>query len=217
LADLEASLSLPAPEAARLLLGAVVRRGEVAVRLTEVEAYAGPADPGSHAYRLTPRSALMYGPPGRLYCYFVYGMHVCANVVIGAPGDAGAVLLRAGEVVGGRESARLSRDSATDRDLARGPARLCTALGITLADNGNDLTDGPVTLNLPAVPVPSELVRTGPRVGLRLAPDTPWRFWIEGEPSVSAYRPAVVRSRRGRAASGPSEAANRPQPRAADR
>ncbi len=210
MADLEASLSLPAPEAARLLLGAVVRRGEVAVRLTEVEAYAGPADPGSHAYRLTPRSALMYGPPARLYCYFVYGMHVCANVVIGAAGDAGAVLLRAGEVVDGLEVARGRRRGTRDQELARGPARLCRALGITLADNGNHLTDGQVTLTLPAEPVPTELVRTGPRVGLRLAAEIPWRFWIEGDPSVSAYRPAADRSRRGSADSGRSEAASRP-------
>jgi len=197
LADLESRLSVPAPEAARLLLGAVVRRGEVAVRLTEVEAYAGPADPGSHAFRRTPRSALMYGDPARLYCYFVYGMHVCANVVIGAPGDAGAVLLRAGEVVDGLGTVRVRRPGCPDRELARGPARLCRALGITLADNGNDLAAGPVTLALAETPVAGGLVRTGPRVGLRLAPETPWRFWVDGELTVSAYRPAADRSRRG--------------------
>ena len=179
-------LERPAVEAAPLLLGATLRRGGVAVRLTEVEAYAGPLDPGSHAFRgRTPRTEVMFGPAGFLYCYFVYGMHVCANVVTGPDGEAGAVLLRAGEVVGD--------------DIghpARGPARLCRALGITLEDNGTDLRSGPVTLQL-GEPVPSRAVSTGPRVGLRAAPDTPWRFWLTGEPSVSAYRPAAARRTRG--------------------
>ena len=112
-------LERPAAEAAPLLLGATLRSGDVAVRLTEVEAYAGPLDPGSHAYRgPTPRTAVMFGPTGFLYCYFVYGMHVCANVVTGPDGEAGAVLLRAGEVLG---------DDAGHP--ARGPARLCRTLG----------------------------------------------------------------------------------------
>jgi DNA-3-methyladenine glycosylase len=175
-------LERPAAEVAPLLLGATLRRGDVAVRLTEVEAYAGPLDPGSHAYRgPTPRTAVMFGPPGFLYCYFVYGMHVCANVVTGPDGEAGAVLLRAGEVLGDDTG-----------HPARGPARLCRTLGITLDDNGTDLRAGPVTLEL-AEPVPEDAVGTGPRVGLRAAPDTPWRFFLTGEPSVSAYRPATPR------------------------
>ena len=138
-------LSGPVLEVAPRLLGAVLRHGDVAVRLTEVEAYDGPADPGSHAYRgRTPRNAVMFGPPGFLYVYFTYGMHHCCNVVTGPEGTPSAVLLRAGEVVAGVEVARSRRPRSTDRDLARGPARLCQALGIDLADNGADLTSGPV-------------------------------------------------------------------------
>lgn len=179
-------LSGPVLEVAPTLLGAVIRRGPVAVRLSEVEAYAGPDDPGSHAYRgQTPRNSVMFGPAGHLYCYFTYGMHVCANVTVGPEGHASAVLLRAGEVVEGIAEARSRRPGASDRDLARGPARLCRALGLELTDNGTDLSRGPVTLTLGPPPAAHE---TGPRVGLRLAPDRPWRFWIPGDPSVSIYR-----------------------------
>jgi DNA-3-methyladenine glycosylase len=179
-------LSGPVLEVAPRLLGAVVRHGGVAVRLSEVEAYAGHDDPGSHAYRgPTRRNSVMFGPAGRLYCYFTYGMHVCANVTVGPEGQASAVLLRAGEVVDGIAEARARRPGAPDRDLARGPARLCRALGLELSDNGADLSRGPVTLGAgPALTAH----RSGPRVGLRLAPDRPWRFWIEGDPSVSTYR-----------------------------
>ncbi|HET9998390.1 MAG TPA: DNA-3-methyladenine glycosylase [Nocardioides sp.] len=184
-------LSGPVLEVAPRLLGAVLRHGGVAVRLTEVEAYDGPADPGSHAYRgPTQRNAVMFGPPGCLYVYFTYGMHHCCNVVTGPEGTPSAVLLRAGEVVAGVEVARSRRPRSTDRDLARGPARLCQALGLDLADNGADLTSGPVTLEL-GDPVPT--VSTGPRVGLRGAPERPWRFWVTGDPTVSPYRPAKVR------------------------
>ena len=171
-------------EVAPQLLGGVLRHGGVAVRLTEVEAYAGATDPGSHAYRgRTPRNAVMFGPPGHLYCYFVYGMHVCANLVTGPEGEAGAVLLRAGEVVEGLDRARGRRPGASDRDLARGPARLCVALGLGLDDDGVA-----AELELPARPVPA--VSSGPRVGLRLAADRPWRFWITGDATVSPYRAA---------------------------
>lgn len=170
-------------EVAPRLLGAVITHGGVSVRLTEVEAYAGADDPGSHAFRgTTPRNAVMFGPPGHLYVYFVYGMHHCANLVTGPSGDPGAVLLRAGEVVGGAELARARRPGSSDRDLARGPARLCRALGIDLGDNGRcpDLSPGG----------PVVQISTGPRVGLRHAADRSWRFWIAGDPTVSAYRPA---------------------------
>jgi DNA-3-methyladenine glycosylase len=188
-------LSGPVLDQAPRLLNAVLRHGDVAVRLTEVEAYDGANDPGSHAFRgRTRRNAVMFGPSGHLYCYFTYGMHVCCNVVCGPEGTASAVLLRAGEVVDGIELARERRPNASDRDLARGPARLCNALGITLEHDGTDLAAGPVTLRL-ATP-PTE-VSTGPRVGLRAAADHPWRFWATGEPTVSAYRPASpLRSRR---------------------
>ena len=175
-------------EVAPRLLGAVLTHGDVAVRLTEVEAYDGPDDPGSHAYRgQTPRNAVMFGEPGHLYVYFTYGMHHCCNVVCGPPGTPSAVLLRAGEVVRGAETAQLRRNGAPTRDLARGPARLCQALDIGLAENGADLTAGPLTLELGE---PVSTVSTGPRVGLRGAPDRPWRFWETGAPTVSSYRPA---------------------------
>jgi DNA-3-methyladenine glycosylase len=175
------------------LLGSVLRHGDVAVRLTEVEAYDGAGDPGSHAANgRTPRNTVMFGPPGHLYVYFTYGMHHCCNVSVGPPGRASAVLMRAGDVVDGLDVARARRGRSTDRDLARGPARLCQALGIDLRHNGVDLAVGPVTLTL-GEPPPE--VRTGPRVGLRLAADRPWRFWAAGEPSVSTYRPAVARPR----------------------
>jgi DNA-3-methyladenine glycosylase len=185
LADL---LSGPVLEVAPRLLGARLHHAGVTVRLTEVEAYAGSDDPGSHAYRgRTPRTEVMFGPPGRLYCYFTYGMHTCCNVVTGVEGAASAVLLRAGEVVDGLDLARTRRPRSTDRDLARGPARLCSALAITLDDNDTDLATGDVRLEL----APSAGFETGPRVGLRGAPERPWRFWLPGEPSVSAYRPAA--------------------------
>lgn len=183
LADL---LSGPVLEVAPTLLGAVIRHGGTAIRLSEVEAYAGPDDPGSHAYRgPTPRNSVMFGPAGHLYCYFTYGMHVCANVTVGPVGQASAVLLRAGEVVEGVDDARIRRPGVVDRDLARGPANLCRALGLQLTDNGADLSAGPITLELGAA---RAQYLTGPRVGLRLAPDRPWRFWIEGDPTVSSYR-----------------------------
>jgi len=172
------------------LLNAVLRHGAVAVRITEVEAYDGPGDPGSHAHNgRTARNAVMFGPPGHLYVYFTYGMHHCCNITVGPPGTPSAVLVRAGEVVDGVDVAR-SRRTGTDRDLARGPARLCQALALDLSHNGADLAGGPVTLT-PGDP-PDE-VRTGPRVGLRKAADRPWRFWVDGEPSVSTYRPAAPR------------------------
>jgi DNA-3-methyladenine glycosylase len=186
---------------APLLLGGVLSSGagprRVSVRLTEVEAYAGTGeDPGSHAHRgPTPRTEVMFGPPGRAYVYFTYGMHWCCNVVTGSEGSASAVLLRAGEVVQGLDTARARRPGSSDRDLARGPARLCRALGVTGTDLGADLLDARsrVRLTLPAGPVGE--VRSGPRVGLTLGADTPWRFWLAGEPTVSPYRPAVRRTR----------------------
>jgi DNA-3-methyladenine glycosylase len=194
-AGLTEALTAPVLEVAPRLLGAVLRHetedGAVAVRLTEVEAYAGEQDPGSHAYRgPTRRNQVMFGPAGRLYVYFTYGMHHCCNVVVGETGHASAVLLRAGEVVEGVELARARRRSGPDRDLARGPARLCQALDIDLDDNGVNLWEGPLSLWLPDRPVDPGRVRTGPRVGLRHAADHPWRFWVAEDPTVSVYRPA---------------------------
>ncbi|WP_432479078.1 DNA-3-methyladenine glycosylase [Nocardioides sp. GXQ0305] len=191
--DLGALLGGDVLEVAPRLLGAVLRHGEVALRLTEVEAYDGDDDPGSHAYRgRTARNAVMFGPPGHLYVYFTYGMHHCCNVVAGPEGRASAVLLRAGEVVAGLDVARARRPGAPDRDLARGPARLCRALAIDREHDGADLSVPPLTL---VACEPVRHVEAGPRVGLRGAPDRPWRFWIPGERSVSSYRPAAPRGR----------------------
>ncbi len=188
--------------AAVRLLGCTVEAdtpdGTVAVRLVEVEAYRGADDPASHSFRgRTPRNAVMFGPPGHLYVYFVYGMHFCANVSCLPDGQAGAVLLRAGEVVSDPAVARGRRPTARrDHDLARGPARLASLLGLTRERNGVDVTDAgsPVRLR-PGEPVAASRVRTGPRVGVATARDVPWRFWIDGSAAVSAYRPGRVRTR----------------------
>ena len=202
MADLRDLLGGDAVEVAPLLLGAVLRHdhpdGPVAVRLTEVEAYAGTQDPGSHGFRgPTTRNATMFGPPGHLYVYFVYGMHHCANVVTGPDGECGAVLVRAGEVVEGLGLARTRRPPARrDVDLAKGPASLCRALGIGPEHDGADLVVGPVTLTASPSALPAADVSTGPRVGLRQAADRPWRFWVTGDPTVSRYVPAKPRAPR---------------------
>lgn len=182
------------------LLGAVLRVRGVAVRLTEVEAYGGPGeDPGSHTFRgLGRKNATMFGPPGHLYVYFTYGMHWCANVVCSPEGDASGVLLRGGEIVEGIEVARARRASARrDAELARGPARLTVALGITGADDGAELGDGEHSLEL--LTTPFTAFSTGPRTGVSGpggdASAFPWRFWLPGEPSVSPYRPHVPKRR----------------------
>jgi len=196
-------LSGPVDVAARGLLGCVLSAHGVTVRLTEVEAYDGVGlDAASHAHRgRTPRNAVMFGRAGLAYVYFTYGMHWCLNVVCGEDGEASAVLLRAGSIVDGLELARSRRPSATDRDLARGPARLTQALAITGAQNGTDLLakDSAVRLR-PADPGTdhgSVEVRSGPRVGVVGEAQREWRFWLAGEPSVSTYRAAVVRRQRG--------------------
>jgi DNA-3-methyladenine glycosylase len=192
--DLVDRLSLRAPEAAPLLLGQRLSHrtadGTVTVELTEVEAYAGPHDPASHAHRgPTVRNQVMFGPAGHLYVYLSYGIHFCCNVVTGTDGEASAVLLRAGRVVEGTDVARTRRGPRVrDAGLARGPGCLCQALGLTRDHNGVDLLgDGAVRL-LPGDPVDPEQVRSGHRVGVRLAHDVPWRFWLDGDPTVSSYK-----------------------------
>jgi DNA-3-methyladenine glycosylase len=181
--------------AAVRLLGCVIeadtREGTVGVRLVEVEAYRGADDPASHSFRgPTTRNAVMFGPAGHLYVYFVYGMHFCANISCLTHGEPAAVLLRAGEVVSDLVVARARRPTARSADdLARGPARLASLLGLQREHNGVDVTDpaSPVRL-LAAPPVDPALVRTGPRVGVAAAHEVPWRFWIDGSRAVSPYR-----------------------------
>jgi DNA-3-methyladenine glycosylase len=259
-------------EVAPDLLGCVLEHetaeGLVAVELTEVEAYAGQADPASHAYRgKTARNAVMFGPPGHAYVYFTYGMYFCVNLVCQGDGTASAVLLRAGRVIEGEELARArrarrrarrgrgsasrdnasrdsasrdnasrdnasrdsasrdsasrdsasrdsaSRDSASRdspsrdsaglaaRDLARGPGLLCLALDIDRSLDGADVCAAGSPLRVRPRPTGAgtnarsaeKEIRAGPRVGISAAADVPWRFWFEGEPSVSVYKPWVAR------------------------
>ncbi len=186
-----AELAIDPVDAAKLILGCELVAGEVRVRVTEVEAYRGGDDPASHCYRgRTPRNDVMFGPAGHLYVYFVYGMHFCANVVTLTDGVPGAVLLRAGEVMDGLALARSRRPAArSDAELAKGPARLTSVLGLERGHNGVDLTDpaSPVRL-MAGDPVPASMIRTGPRVGVAVAMDVPWRFWVDGSPAVSVYR-----------------------------
>ncbi|SEC11583.1 DNA-3-methyladenine glycosylase [Paramicrobacterium humi] len=178
-----------------LLLGTLISHttdeGTVTIRLTELEAYIGNGvDPGSHAYRgKTKRNSSMFGEPGHLYAYFTYGMHVCGNMVCSPEGEPAGLLMRAGEVVEGLELARLRRPAAKkDRDLARGPGRLATALGLRLDDDGSDLFAAPFALTAGTRPTD---VMAGPRTGISGAgggAQFPWRFWIPGDPTVSPYK-----------------------------
>jgi DNA-3-methyladenine glycosylase len=157
------------------------------VRITEVEAYGGVHDPASHAFTRTPRSEIMYGRAWRLYVYRSYGMHFCANIVTGPTEEASAVLVRAGEVVDGIDLARERRIGVKDAQLARGPGNRARALGLSLADLGTDLL-GPDGVRLGDPPVTIPEISAGPRVGVSKAADVPWRFWVRGDPTVSAYR-----------------------------
>ena len=196
----------PSVEVAPDLLGCVLEHrtadGLVAVELTEVEAYAGRSDPASHAYRgKTRRNAVMFGPPGHAYVYFTYGMHFCVNMVcLGEEGSASAVLLRAGAIIAGEDLARARRARGpgvvASRDLARGPARLCQALAIDRSLDGADVCVAQSPLRVRAGagnPARSAKILTGPRVGVSSAAEIPWRYWYEGDPTVSVYRPHVPR------------------------
>lgn len=163
----------------------------VELRITEVEAYRGLDDPASHCYRgKTARNAVMWGPAGYLYVYFVYGMHFCANVVGMSDGVPGAVLLRAGEITAGAALARQRRPRTRGAGRhAIGPAVLTGVLGIDREHNGVDLTANDSVVRLfPGDTVSATMVRTGPRVGVTAAADYPWRFWLADSSAVSAYR-----------------------------
>jgi DNA-3-methyladenine glycosylase len=174
----------------------------------------------------TARNAVMFGPPGHAYVYFTYGMHFCVNLVCLGSGSASAVLLRAGRVIEGEELARARRTGAPRevrgdgespraggqsprekkaipfRDLARGPARLCQALDIDRSLDGADVCvpDSPLRMRWPDASTTARSadrkILSGPRVGISAAAEVPWRFWIEGDPTVSVYRPAVPRRRK---------------------
>jgi DNA-3-methyladenine glycosylase len=193
----------PATEVGPELLGCVLSHrsagGLVAVELTEVEAYMGREDPASHAYRgQTPRNAVMFGPPGHVYVYFTYGMHFCVNLVCQLEGSASAVLLRAGRIVAGEELARERRPSSRRaQDLASGPARLCQALAIDRTQNGADVcTENSPLLVTSTTDSYDKKICRGPRVGISSAAEVPWRYWISGDPTVSAYRAHVPRNRK---------------------
>lgn len=195
------------PQEARDLLGRVAEQARglldarlrverdgavVTARITEVEAYGGPFDPGSHAFRgPSERNAAMFGPPLHAYVYRHMGLHTCLNIVVAVDGTPTGVLLRAAEIVEGVETARARRSAKgrtrTDTDLTAGPARLTVALGVTLADGGAPL-DGSTGITLIPRTTPEPTVATGVRVGLGKARDFPLRFWIDGDPTVS--RPA---------------------------
>ncbi|MFD8387482.1 DNA-3-methyladenine glycosylase [Streptomyces sp. NPDC059679] len=187
-------LAHPAEEVASKLLGAILTHetpeGTVRITITETEAYSGAADPASHAYRgRTPRNAVMFGPAGRLYVYRSHGLHWCANIVTGADGIATAVLIRAGRVIEGEDLARKRRGSKVESPrLARGPGNFCQALGITAEHNGTDLLTGASVALSEGEPVPAALIRVGPRVGVSKAHDWQHRFYLAGDPTVSAYR-----------------------------
>lgn len=199
--------SRPALEIAPHVLGARLSvdspEGPVTIRITEVEAYHGVGAPGvhdagSHARSgRTDRNASMFGPPGHAYVYFSYGMHFAINLVCSPEGAASGVLVRAGEVVEGaeiaaeRRTARRPGSGITARQLARGPGNVAQALGIRReTHDGLSLWRAPFALDLSSVIEPD--ISTGPRVGVAGVaggPEFPWRFWITGDPTVSAFRP----------------------------
>ena len=186
------------------LLGKVLRRGAVAGRIVEVEAYRGAVDAASHAFRgKTARNSTMFGPPGHLYVYFTYGMHYCANVVCWPEGRAGAVLLRALAPLSGLEEMAARRSSRVaggarrpwrPEELCSGPAKLCQALAIDRLADGYDLVNGyeGVVLIDDGTPPPASPC-VGTRIGLApscASRDEPWRWWVPGEPNVSRPRPS---------------------------
>jgi DNA-3-methyladenine glycosylase len=177
----------------------------IAGRIVECEAYEE-NDPASHSYRgLTDRTAVMFGPPGHLYVYFTYGMHFCMNVVTGEDGEGSAVLLRAVEPVEGIELMRERRGVATLRELCAGPGRLTQAYGITRADNGMDLVAGRDLFVVRGDPVPDDGVAVGPRVGISVAIERPWRFSVKDSsfvsrgPSAGPRGPTLKRTARAKA------------------
>jgi DNA-3-methyladenine glycosylase len=190
------------------LLNKVLELGPCRGRIVEVEAYAGPLDPASHAYRgPTARNGVMFGPAGHLYVYFSYGVHYCANAVTGPPGKGQAVLLRALEPLAGLEEMWARRLRARRAvDLGSGPGKLTQALGIGPAHNGADLVRGPIRILDDGTPPPAQ-PGVSVRIGISQAADRPWRWFVAGNPNVS----------RAPRASGPPSRGSRTSPAASPR
>lgn len=192
----------PPRELAPRLLGCRIVAGEVIVRITEVEAYDGAADPGSHAYRgKTTRNATMFGEPGHLYVYRHMGLHSCANIVGSTKDQAGGCLIRAGEVIAGQETARARRRAVgvtrRDTDLAQGPGRLTVTLGIDWRHDGLDLCDPASGIFVADREGTAPPIAFGPRIGLRPEATDPEHLWLRyfvlGDPTVSG--PAALNRR----------------------
>ena len=188
----------PATVVAPQLLGRILVRvrsdgTRLAARLVEVEAYEE-GDPASHSFggRPTPRTQVMFGPPGGLYVYFTYGQHFCSNVVTGSAGVGSAVLLRAAEPLEGLEVMAANRGAETPRQLCSGPARLAQAFGIAREENGTDLVRDPSLFLLAGVPLARPHVGRSARVGVRVGVDRRWRWFERGSAFVSAGRPSVA-------------------------
>ena len=185
-----AVLAGDSPDVARQLLNKVLRVGPCAGRIVEVEAYTRD-DPASHSFRgVTKRNGAMFGEPGHLYVYLIYGMHHCANVVTGREGDGQAVLLRALTPIDGVEEMTARRGRATK--LADGPGTLCQALAIDRSFDGADLcatTEDPrIVLLDDGVPPPTDPL-TGPRIGITRGVDVPWRFRVPPQSSQRTSAP----------------------------
>ena len=199
---------------ARALLGRVLVHdgpgGRTSGRIVEVEAYRGADDPASHAFRgETARNRVMFGPPGHAYVYFTYGMHYCVNLVTGPAGSAGAVLIRALEPLEGIALMRRRRGVSELERLARGPGCVTRALGLDRRHDGLDLTRGPLVVEPGPGGRGGYPVARGPRIGIRVAVDRPWRFWLAGHRCVSGPR-RVSRPNLGRPTRGGSR--RRPRP-----
>ena len=188
-----------APKVARDLIGCVFVHDNPAdrsaIRLVETEAYRGSQDPGSHGYRgMTARTRTMFGPPGRLYVYFTYGMHWCANIVCDRDGTCEAVLLRAGEPVEGIELMRGRRlGVADDRLLAAGPTRLTQAMGIAKEHDGASLLRGGrfwCAEDAKTAAYRAAEIGVTPRIGLAVGrgDESPWSFVVPGHPYASRRR-----------------------------
>ncbi len=192
MSDRWSELNRPAWEVAPLLLGCLLKRTlngqELIGKIVETEAY-DQSDAASHSYngRQTPRTEIMFGPPGHAYVYFTYGMHYCMNVVTGQKGNGSAVLIRAIEPLNGQEHMQQLRGKSREHELTNGPAKLCQALSIDKSLNGHDMRHSPLEIVL-TPPLRSNLITQTGRIGISQAKDTPWRFYITGNEFVSKAR-----------------------------